>query len=485
MTVNFLYPVGGRRETAPSDERLLYRLSLDRSFAHVCADVGKRERFLGILSALTDDPAVITYRQDILRDLERHPEVLPQLSSLFARFEELRLQQRAIGRDEYLLRASGTASSLTAKNLLGAQALCLKRALMFVRAFGELLAQYVWESEGLRALEGACRDIYGRESFAALLADCAKYESFGTGGFLDFRFTLNTDGHIDSYALTDHRYIRVTDPELKRKGLALFRRVEEEYPCERVYPTKNDFYESLTASALTELAKLFASLSEEIFARFAAVGDGLDFYEVALSYIEALAEKGAPCCYPRLSASCGMRAERLYDLLLLMTKQGAGEIVSHDIVLPNTARGLVLFGDNGSGKTVWLRSIGTAQLLAQAGLPLPCTSAELPICSQLAARFSEAEKEFCEGNEAGRFEQEVRELAAMTDTLRAGAMVFLNETFQSTAYAEGAEGLCHLLRHFTACGIRWVLVSHLHRLEEILSPEEATVFHTGEGYRIR
>ena len=81
--------------------------------------------------------------------------------------------------------------------------------------------------------------------------------------------------------------------------------------------------------------------------------------------------------------------------------------------------------------------------------------------------------------------QEVRELAAMTDTLRAGAMVFLNETFQSTAYAEGAEGLCHLLRHFTACGIRWVLVSHLHRLEEILSPEEATVFHTGEGYRIR
>ena len=41
------------------------------------------------------------------------------------------------------------------------------------------------------------------------------------------------------------------------------------------------------------------------------------------------------------------------------------------------------------------------------------------------------------------------ELAAMVDTLKEGSLVFLNETFQNTAYAEGAEGLYNLLKHFS------------------------------------
>ena len=69
--------------------------------------------------------------------------------------------------------------------------------------------------------------------------------------------------------------------------------------------------------------------------------------------------------------------------------------------------------------------------------------------SQLATQFSESEKEFCEVNDAGRFEQEARELAAMVNNLKEGSLVYLNETFQSTAYAEGAEGLYPLAFFFS------------------------------------
>lgn len=157
---------------------------------------------------------------------------------------------------------------------------------------------------------------------------------------------------------------------------------------------------------------------------------------------------------------------------------------TNDFMLGKDNGGLLVFGNNGSGKTVYLRSIGTMQILAQAGLPIPCESAEITLFSQLATQFSEAEKEFCEGNDAGRFEQEVRELAAMVDTLKEGSLVFLNETFQSTAYAEGAEGLYHLLKHFSALSIRWILVSHLRQLEEMFDNNEATILHTAEGYKI-
>ena len=104
--------------------------------------------------------------------------------------------------------------------------------------------------------------------------------------------------------------------------------------------------------------------------------------------------------------------------------------------------------------------------------------------SQLATQFSESEKEFCEGNDAGRFEQEVRELAAMVAVLKKGSLVFLNETFQSTAYAEGAEGLYHLLKHFSALNIRWILVSHLRQIEEIFHGKDVAVLHTTEDYSL-
>ena len=167
-----------------------------------------------------------------------------------------------------------------------------------------------------------------------------------------------------------------------------------------------------------------------------------------------------------------------------MSKPNPSDVIPNDFVLSKDNSGLLVFGNNGSGKTVYLRSIGTMQLIAQAGLPIPCESAKITLFSQLTTQFSESEKEFCEGNDAGRFEQEVRELAAMVDTLKEGSLVFLNETFQSTAYAEGAEGLYHLLKHFSALNIRWILVSHLRQIEEMFENEEAIILHTAEEYKI-
>ena len=167
-----------------------------------------------------------------------------------------------------------------------------------------------------------------------------------------------------------------------------------------------------------------------------------------------------------------------------MSAPSPEEVIPNDFLMKSGSEGVLLLGNNGSGKTVYLRSVGSAQLLAQAGLPLPCEYAELTTFSHLATQFSEGEKEFCVGNEAGRFEQEVRALATMVDTLQENSLVLLNETFQSTAYAEGAEGLYHLLKHFSALGIRWILVTHLRQLEDRFEESDVTLLHTAETYRI-
>ncbi len=296
---------------------------------------------------------------------------------------------------------------------------------------------------------------------------------------------MNDEGRIESYEPIDHRYIHVTDPELKKKGFSLFKKAEETaYPCQRLSPDKDGLYERLAVSALSDLSGAFAKISEQIFEKYGLIGRELIFYDVSLKYIQALSGKEVPVRYPTFTEDQSIKVRNLYDLYLLMSKPTPSAVIPNDFMLGKDNGGLLVFGNNGSGKTVYLRSIGTMQILAQAGLPIPCESAEITLFSQLATQFSEAEKEFCEGNDAGRFEQEVRELAAMVNNLKKGSLVYLNETFQSTAYAEGAEGLYHLLKHFSALNIRWILVSHLRQIEEKFEPNEASVLHTAVGYKI-
>jgi len=484
MAIRLLKASDTASTAEPLDRKILYHLSLDRSFSYICPSKATRELFLSVLTSFTDNIEEIEYRQKIIGDFLQYPELLDGLISLFVRFEDLKKEQKKTKKDSFTINAAGLSSVTSARNILQTRALTLKRALLFVKGFGELLSECDLQSVGLIQFRDACSEIYQNPEYQKLLTHCSRYENFSTTGFLDFKFMLNEEGRIADFGFINHRYIHITDPELKKKGFSFFKKEEESpYPCERVYPLANGFYEKLIVSALSDISGLFAGIAAQIFDRFAPVYEALLFYDAALRYVKKLQEIGVPYCFPKLNRTGNTNVRKLYDLYLLMTTENPTNVVPNDYVLSEKG-GMILFGNNGSGKTVYLRSVGTMQLLAQSGLPIPCESAEIAVCSQIATQFSEAEKEFCEGNEAGRFEQEVRELAAMADGLKSGALVFLNETFQSTAYAEGAEGLYHLLQYFTDSGIRWILVSHLRQLEEMFAEEDVEIRHTAEGYQI-
>lgn len=486
MTIRLLNRSNTPSDARPLDRRILYHLSLDRSFANICPSKASREVFLSVLISLTDDVEEIRYRQRVLADFLNYPNLLERLLSLCLRFEELKMSQKASKKDIFSLNASGVSTLDSSKNVLQTRALSLKRTLMFVKGFGELLSEYPLKSEGLLQFRNRCTEIYKNPDFEKMLSHCGRYENFSSAGFLDFQYQLNEEGRIEAYDLIPHRYIHVVDPEIKKKGFSFFKKESahaDQVRCERVYPSENEFYGKMMISALSELALLFAHTEKQIFELLSFVYDDLLFCDGALHYVKKLAEMGVPYCFPLLNRENRTKVQKLYDLYLLTTATHADAVVPNDFA-PCGRGGTVVFGNSGSGKTVYLRSVGTMQLLAQAGLPIPCEYAEVGVYSQIATQFSEAEKEFCEGNDAGRFEQEVRELSGMVDTLRDGALVLLNETFQSTAYAEGAEGLLNILRYFSERRIRWVLVSHLRQLEEELDPEEASVLHSFDGYKV-
>ncbi|MBQ8432634.1 MAG: hypothetical protein IJX28_07085 [Clostridia bacterium] len=481
---NLLFPGQGARAVLSKD--LLYHLSADRALEVLCPDLHRREALWKELSAPAADPAEITLRQEILQDFLKDPLLLSDLSDLLERFCALRASHEQQRREE--ARAAGKGNEANAKQLLESTALTLKRCLLFLQAMGEILEKASPVSRGLTALRERMRALTTPTAFAELVQLCATLESFPARGFVDQSFCLNDEGQICGAFLVSHRDLQITDPTLiTKKGW--FRRREEPTAgptgCLDVtaFFRPNSTREALLATPLWDLAKQLSGYAQALFEEFCPYQSTLTFYEGALDYCRCLTEKGVSFCFPSVNETATEFCE-LRDLFLLSRARNGGEVIPYRLSAAKDTQ-IAVFGANGSGKTVFLRAVGTAQLLFQAGLPIPAREATMTVRSGLFSQFSEAEKELADAEKTGRFEQEAREIAEMLEALAPGALVLLNETFQTTAYGEGAQGLLPILRYFASHGIGYLLVSHLRDLEEPLAREGVAILHTAKGYQLQ
>lgn len=469
----------------PSDEdyensRLIYHLSIDKAFSDVCADINKKEYFFKILSHISQDSNEIEYRKNILKEFHKEPHLYSDLVSLFARFDSLYISMEKVNKEAFHDSMSGTVSFSAAQNIIQTRAVGCKRALLFVKSFYDLLSGYEFESECFEHFREECSLIVENENFNELVAFCTKYEDFSQNGYLDFRIEVNENGKIGSYQCVEHKYVEINDPELKRKGFSLFKKEEQKEPSVRLYPRPNEFYAKLSIMALKDISALFTFVAKQLFDKFLHIKNELDFYYVALKYLDYLEENNIPYCYPEIVNDGFFEIEEMYDLYLLTCKNN---VIPNDLICDASQNGILVFGCNGSGKTVFLRSLSCLQVFAQAGLPVVAKKASVGLFSQIATQFAESEKYFEEGNSAGRFEQEVKELSDMVETLKENALVFLNETFQSTSYSEGALGLADILKYFSAKKIKWVLVSHLHQIKPHFNNSDVKIINSEDlGY---
>ena len=116
--------------------------------------------------------------------------------------------------------------------------------------------------------------------------------------------------------------------------------------------------------------------------------------------------------------------------------------MTNSVRLSNAETGILIRGNNSTGKTVYLRSIGTAQIMGAGRASRLCPGAQASgMRNAIFTQFSSAEKEFVAGDTAGRFEGEVQEVAHIIDNIKPHSLVLLNETFQTTSYLEGARGI--------------------------------------------
>lgn len=467
------------------EKRTICDLLLDRLVDIVCPDIKKAQAFIDILSKPLLTTTAIKYRQDILKDFLENPELLPELLTLFGKFREIKNQfdesrktnkryfNDSISRDD----VQGT------RNLLKINALLLKRILILLDVIRKKLDEYMVHSSGLESLKKEIAAIVLPEEYQELLELCSYFEFIGQSDPFCVQITVNDRGRICECHLAGAQKAAKYE---KSKKIHTFFTSKKDISVEELtyFQRRNDTtFQEIFIQSYKEIINVLEKIYLKIESSFSGCYIDCQYYVVAVNYCRFLIKSRCQLLYPQISSDDEQSMIGLKDLFLVLQEKNADKVVANDFKsFSGDIFGMTVLGKNSGGKTVYIRSIGIAQILAQAGLPIVAELASIHCYQTIITQFSESEKYDAHSN-AGRFEQEVSEMSRLLDGISKNSLVLLNEVFQSTSYDEGAECLSNILNFLSSIQAKWILVTHLKQIRTHL-PTNSVFLQVKDGYKI-
>lgn len=432
------------QQALPVNEKILTQdLELDTLFRAMAdedkflLDVARRV----VLSGLRNDVDTIRYRQAILRDCLKNPEVVGEIYGLAVEAIDKKKKQ-------WLGIFSNYPGSILYSSIQLLQ--------MFLTLLGQLrkiARQHAgrFESEGFRALFATIERELSDEYLARVRNHLTQ---------LKFR-----DGVLVSAALGEGNegtgYMLRQAPA--RKSNWLERILGKGPPAYFFHLHPRD---EAGARALSELrdrginlvANALAQSSDHVLSFFQTLRTELAFYVGCLNLHARLAAKGEPTCFPR-SAAAGERRHRfggLYDACLSLHLEQR--------VVGNTAdadgrRLAIITGANQGGKSSFLRAIGLAQLMMQCGMFVAAESFEAELCTGL---FTHYKREEDATMNRGKLDEELARLSEIADHLAPNSLLLFNESFAATNEREGSEIATQVVRALLEQGMKVFFVTHLY-----------------------
>lgn len=160
-------------------------------------------------------------------------------------------------------------------------------------------------------------------------------------------------------------------------------------------------------------------------------------------------------------------------LLWQERQQGGHSVVPVTLAVASTLRVVAITGPNTGGKTVTLKSLGLAALMARCGLFLPCSgSPRLPWCGQVLADIGDEQS--LQQN-LSTFSGHIRRIARILDALpnevrptpQGADLVLLDEVGAGTDPQEGSALAAALLRHLADRARLTVATTHFGELKAL------------------
>jgi DNA mismatch repair ATPase MutS len=240
------------------------------------------------------------------------------------------------------------------------------------------------------------------------------------------------------------------------------------------------------ARALSELndrgidlvADALARSTDHIVSFFSMLRTELAFYVGCLNLHERLSGKRLELCFPQplAPASRDLAYDGLYDPCLALKAPAVP--VSNDGEF-GAANLVFITGANQGGKSTFLRSLGVAQLMMQAGMFAPARRLKSPVCEGV---FTHYKREEDSDMRSGKFDEELLRMSGLVGVIRPNALVLFNESFASTNEREGSEIAVQIVKGLLARNVRVAFVTHMYELAHafFVDSSERAVFLRAE-----
>ncbi|MBQ2725567.1 MAG: hypothetical protein IJF78_07675 [Clostridia bacterium] len=499
------------REEKDSGMAVIQDLQIDRAFRLICPDTMLREAFLSVLLTPLTDADEIACRVKVIREFAEKPALLDKLTELIRRLMMVKNQwdsersrlfasRRVNPQDKSLL-------LWTSRETLVLTAHFVRIALMNIRDIHETLNMFGETDGWLGRLKNAAYPIGASSDTDEIIALCEKLEKhLSNAHTYEIEFDCDDELRISSPFMKEFRFIRVAEKQQKKGKNPLLSLFDKSAKSEKQEAEKKltevevpemdvpipgmelEWGLETSAKAVQEMDRYLTSFLRTMIDRFSGLEEELYFCKAVMLYMDRFNDRNVKFIFPEFlpAEENTLVMKNLSDLLLLTESMSVLSVVPNDVTCIGEGSGTLVTGKNNSGKTVYLRSVGTAVLLAQCGLPIPAQSAVISVRQGVYTTFAKAEGELVPLSSAGRFEEEVAQLASILSRVKPGSFLLLNETFQTTAYDEGADGMYHILGYLAAMGCSFIFVTHLMKLKELYKGRtDIRVMKTSDDPRTR
>jgi hypothetical protein len=404
------------------------------------------------------DPEVVTYRQEVLADCLANPTTTRQLYNIVS--DSLAAERKAIWG-----LSRGTPQSVVYK------------AVDTIELFVSYLKQ-------LREIAAAAAGSFSSPGFTRFFQmlqselDDGYFKTVETHlAALRFRKgVLISAGLGPGFTSMDH-VLRLPRAKGWRERLSLSRAgFSFEIPARDEAGAQ--ILSDLTARALNLVANATGQAAQHIRSFMAMVASELAFYVGCLNLQEQLTAVGAPLCVPEPLAAneLALRSDGLYDVGLALR---VGTAVTGNRLRADGKLLVVVTGANQGGKSTFLRSMGLAQMMMQAGMFGPARQMSASVCHGVHTHFKREEDATMT---SGKFDEELVRMSDIATRIRPGALLLCNESFASTNEQEGSDVAREIVHAMVDASIRVIFVTHMYELSRRLlaDPVAPTLFLRAE-----
>ncbi len=220
------------------------------------------------------------------------------------------------------------------------------------------------------------------------------------------------------------------------------------------------------ARALSELGDLGVNLvanalaqsTDHILSFFQMLRTELAFYIGCLNLHRWLAKMGEPICLP-VPAPARERKLSFSDLHDVSLALSLGHKVVGNDLRANGRDIVIVTGANTGGKSTFLRSVGLAHLMMQAGMFVSANSFASEVCDGI---FTHYKREEDASMESGKWDEELNRMSAIVDRVRSNSLLLFNESFASTNEREGSEIAINIVNALLDQNVKIFFVTHLY-----------------------